>query len=51
MAGPIGWIDRLAIWVQFWLAASARKYLVRRDPRRADSGLGDLPKVNQPGQV
>jgi len=39
---PINWIDRLAIWVPSWLAASARKYLVRRDPWRADSELGDL---------
>jgi hypothetical protein len=39
---PISWIDQLAIWVQFWLAASAHKYLVRRDPRRADSEHGDL---------
>src|SRR5260370_35328816 len=39
---PISWIDQLTIWVQSWLAASAREYLLRRDPRRADSGLGDL---------
>src|SRR5258708_989289 len=39
---PISWINQLTIWVQSWLAASARKYLLRRDPRRADSGLGDL---------
>src|SRR5712672_3045937 len=45
---PISWIDQLAIWVQSWLAASARKYLVGGDPRRADSGLGICRRLINP---
>ena len=48
---PISWIDQLAIWVQFRLAASAAIYWSDATRGGLIPGSAILPKVNQSGRV